>query len=134
MQVFLSYAEPDESFARKVAAGLEKEGLKVWYDRREILPGQNWAESVAKALRESRAMVVLLTRAALRSSSVQRDIDYALGDQTFSHRLIPVIVGSPKDLPSEDIPWILKKLKPITLSEPGNPDKGIREIADALKS
>ena len=134
MQVFISYAETDEPVAKKVAAGLEKEGLKVWYDRREILPGQNWAESVAKALKESRAMVVLLTPASLRSSFVRREIDYALGDQTFSHRLIPVIVGSPEDLPKRDIPWILQSLKMINLPDRGNPDKKIKEIADALKA
>src|SRR2546423_807794 len=134
MQVFISYAETDEPVAKKVAAGLEKEGLKVWYDRREILPGQNWAESVAKALKESRAMVVLLTPASLRSSFVRREIDYALGDQTFSHRLIPVIVGSPEDLPKRDIPWILQTLKMINLPDRGNPDKKIKEIADALKA
>src|SRR5947209_19719904 len=111
MPVFISYAETDEPVAKKVAAGLEKEGLKVWYDRREILPGQNWAESVSKALKESRAMVVLLTPASLRSTFVRREIDYALGDQTFSHRLIPVIVS--EELPEREIPWILQSLKTV---------------------
>jgi hypothetical protein len=134
MQVFISYAESDEPVAKKVAAGLEKEGLKVWYNRREILPGHNWAESVAKALKESRAMVVLLTPAALRSSWVRHEIDYALGDQTFSHRLIPVIVGPPENLPQKDIPWILQSLKMVNLPERGNPEKKIKEIADALKT
>jgi hypothetical protein len=136
MQVFISYAESDEPVAKKVAAGLEKEGLKVWYDRREILPGQNWAESISKALKESRAMVVLLTPAALRSSSVRREIEYALGDQTFKNRLVPVIVGSPGNLPKREIPWILQSetFKTVNLPERGNPDKEIKEIADALKA
>jgi hypothetical protein len=138
MQVFLSYAEPDEPIAKKVAAGLEKEGLKVWYDRREILPGQNWAESVSKALKESRAMVVLLTPDSLRSTFVRREIDYALGDQTFSHRLIPVIVS--EELPENDIPWIkeipwiLQSLKTVNLPKRGNFDKEIKKIAEALKA
>jgi hypothetical protein len=134
MQVFISYAESDEPVAKKVAAGLEKEGLKVWYDRREILPGQNWAESVSKALKESRAMVVLLTPAALRSSWVRREIDYALGDQTFSHRLVPVIVGPPENLPKKDFPWILQSFKTFNLPERGNQEREIKEIADALKA
>lgn len=132
MQVFISYAESDEPIAKKVAAGLEREGLKVWYDRREILPGQNWAESVSKALKESRAMVVLLTPASLRSTFVRREIDYALGDQTFSHRLIPVIVS--EELPEKEIPWILQSLKTVNLPKRGNFDKEIKEIADALKA
>lgn len=131
MQVFISYAECDESVAKKIAAGLEKEGLKVWLDSR-ILPGQNWAELVSKALKESSAMVVLLTPASIRSSFVQREIDYALGDQTFRHRLIPVIVS--EELPEKDIPWILQSLKTINLPKRGNFDKEIKKIADALKA
>src|SRR6266446_4448135 len=77
MQVFISYADPDESIAKRVADGLEKENFKVWYDA-ELLPGQDWASAVSKALRESKAMVVLLTPAALRSTRVQREIQYAL--------------------------------------------------------
>ena len=131
MQVFISYAEPDESIAKRVAAGLEKENFKVWYDA-ELLPGQDWAGAVSKALRESKAMVVLLTPAALRSTRVQREIQYALGDETYSHRLIPVIVGPPEKLPKKDIPWILQSMQILHLSERGNLDKEIRKIAEML--
>ena len=117
MQVFISYAEPDESIAKRVARGLEKENLKVWYDA-ELLPGQDWAGEVSKALRESRAMVVLLTAAALRSTRVQREIQYALGDESYSHRLIPVIVGPPEKLPEKDIPWILQSLQVVVFLDP----------------
>jgi hypothetical protein len=133
MQVFLSYAEQDESVARRVAAGLEKENLKVWDDRK-ILPGTNWADEIAKALKESKAMIVLLTPASLRSQRVRREIEYALGDETYSHRLVPVIVGPPEKLPKKDIPWILHSLKIVNLPERGNPDKEIKEIANALKA
>lgn len=133
MQVFISYAEADEAIAKKVAAGLEKEQFKVWYDKR-ILPGHNRADEVGKALRESRAMVVLLTPAAVRSQRVRREIEYALGNETYSHRLIPVVVGSPEELPKKDIPWILQRLQMVNLTERGGSDKGIKEIAAVLKA
>ena len=131
MQVFISYAEPDESIAKRVADGLEKENFKVWYDA-ELLPGEDWAAAVSKALRESKAMVVLLTSASLRSTRVQREIQYALGDETYSHRLIPVIVGPPEKLPKKDIPWILQSMQMLHLPERGNFDKEIRKIAETL--
>ena len=68
MKVFISHAYTDEPFVRKVAAGLEKVGLEVWDATREILPGDNWAAKVARALEESEAMVVLFTPDALRSN------------------------------------------------------------------
>lgn len=132
MQVFLSYAESDEPLAEKVAEGLKDAGLNVWYDRREIMPGENWAAKIAKALRESRAMVVLLTPAALRSKQVRRSIQYALGEEAYSHRVIPVLVGPAEKLPEKDIPWILQSFRTINLPERGRQDKGIRQIAQAL--
>jgi hypothetical protein len=133
MQVFISHAAADESIAKKIATVLERENFKVWYDQR-ILPGQNWADEIGKALRTSRAMVVLLTPAALSSERVIREIQYALGDETYSHRLIPVIVGSPEKLPKKDIPWILQSLQMITLPERGGSDKEIKRIAEVLKA
>lgn len=133
MQVFISHAAADEVIAKKVATVLEKEKFKVWYDSR-ILPGQNWADETAKALRNSRAMVVLLTPAALTSDRVRREIQYALGEETYSHRLIPVIVGSPEKLPKKQIPWILQSLQMVTLPERGGTDEEIKRIADVLKA
>ncbi|MFQ5639797.1 MAG: toll/interleukin-1 receptor domain-containing protein [bacterium] len=131
MKVFISYTQSDEKLARKVAASLEQAGLDVWDDR-EILPGDNWADKIAQALRESDAMVVLLTPEALRSSWVSRDIEYALGEKGYSKRLIPVLVGPPKKISKENIPWILRHLQLIMLAEPDKEEEGIRQIAQAL--
>ncbi|MBV8858793.1 MAG: toll/interleukin-1 receptor domain-containing protein [Acidobacteria bacterium] len=133
MQVFLSYAESDKSLAKKVTEGLEEAGLKVWYDDREILPGENWADKVGRALRESKAMIVLLTPAALRSPNVRRNIEYALGERTYSHRLIPVIVGPPEKLPQDDIPWILRSFQVFNLPERGRQEEKFKQIAQTLR-
>ena len=58
---------------------------------------------VARALEESQAMVVLLTRNAVNSSHVKREMAYALGEKRFSNRLIPVFVGDRAGLPTHDI-------------------------------
>ena len=78
MKVFISHSSEDEALASKVVSYLEQAGLDVWYDGREIMPGDNWADKVAQGLRESEAMVVLVTPSALESNSLRRDIDYAL--------------------------------------------------------
>lgn len=132
MKVFISHAHTDEPLVKKVAAALEDAGLEVWDDTREIMPGDNWANKVAQALQESEAMVVLLTPDALRSNWVRRDIEYALGEQGYRKRLIPVLVGDPENLPPEDVPWILRHLRIIKLAEHAKEDEGIRQIAQAL--
>lgn len=120
------------TLARKVASGLKASGFDVWDDTK-ILPGQNWAEEIAQALRECEAMVVLVTPDALASQWVEAEISYGLGQPSYSHRLIPVFVGSPEQIPEEKIPWILRRLKGIVLPEPGKDEEGIAQIALALK-
>lgn len=133
MKVFISYSRKDEALADKVAAILEEAGLDAWYDKREIMPGENWAEKIAKGLKESDAMVVLLTPNALESDSVRLDIDFALSENAYNKRLIPVIVGEQAELPALKIPWIFKHLKTVRLPEHGRNKEQLKQIATALK-
>ena len=132
MKVFISHAYTDDPFVRKVVAGLEEVGLEVWDATREILPGDNWADKVARALKESEAMVVLLTPDALRSNWVSWEIQYALGEQSYRNRLISVIVGDSEELPKENVPWILRRLQMIDMSEYDEEEEGINQIAQTL--
>ena len=105
----------------------------MWNSELEILPGDNWAEKIAQALKESDAMVVLLTPEGLNSSAVRREIDYALSRKTFSGRLIPVLVEP--NGPPDKVPWILRHLNLINLSVSGKEeDEGIKKIAEALQA
>ena len=132
MKVFISHAYTDTPLVKKVVAGLERAGLEVWDATREILPGDNWADKVARALKESEAMVVLLTPDALRSSWVRWEIQYALGEQIYRNRLIPVLVGDPEELPKEEVPWILRRLHMIDMGEYSDEEEGINQIAQTL--
>ena len=133
MQVFISYSDRDESLARKVTNGLKQAGFKVWYEGDEILPGENWADKIAKALRESDAMVVLLTHDALHSVRVRRDIEYALGAKKYKERLIPVMVGtSPDDFGTSYFPWVLWSSSMVSLPKTGKQERAIKQIANAL--
>ena len=131
MKVFISHAHTDEPLVKKVAAALEEAGLEVWDATREILFGDNWADKVAQALQESEAMVVLLTPDALRSNWVRWEVGYALGEQGYARRLIPVVVGDPDELPMENVPWILRRLHMIRLDQSPKEEE-IRRIPQAL--
>lgn len=69
MKVFISHAPTDAELARRVAGVLWAAGFQVW-DETQILPGDNWGEMLAEALRESDAMVVLLTPDSVRSQNM----------------------------------------------------------------
>jgi hypothetical protein len=104
MQVFLSYAAADREFAAGVARSLKKKGYHVWFADDRLYPGDNWSLAIGKALKESDAMVVLLSPESVRSEWVRRGIEYALSSQKYKGRLIPVLVR-----PTKDFPWILER-------------------------
>lgn len=132
MKVFISYASQDTLLARRISETLRASGLDVWDDT-EILPGENWAAQVAKALQESQAMVVLLTPASLVSTHVKHEISYALGNKDYNRRLIPVVVGSPEELPKKKIPWILNQLSMVYLKMDGQDEESLKRIAQVIK-
>ncbi|MEK6300912.1 MAG: toll/interleukin-1 receptor domain-containing protein [Acidobacteriota bacterium] len=133
MKVFINYSRKDQALADKVVAALEDAGLDAWYDKREIMPGENWARKISKGLKESDAMVVLLTPDALESDFVRANIDFALSESAYDRRLIPVLVGEPGDILARNIPWIFKHLKTMKLSEHGRNEEQLKQIAQVLK-
>ena len=133
MKVFISHSSNDKDVVSWIADVLKESGMDVWVDTREILPGDNWAEKIAKALEESQAMVVLLTPDTLNSKWMSWDIQYALGKKAYNKRIIPVIIGDPEDVPKQDIPWILRRLKMIYLPEQEKNEASIKQIAEAIK-
>ncbi|MBM4024149.1 MAG: toll/interleukin-1 receptor domain-containing protein [Planctomycetes bacterium] len=133
MQVFISYACEDRELAKRLSQWLEGAGFEVWLDENQILPGDNWAEKVAQALKESQAMVVLVSPAAMESKWVRHEIEYALGAKEYSGRLVPVFVGSPDRIPKDKLPWILRRLRGIELTDQAQ-EEDLREIAEVLST
>jgi hypothetical protein len=129
MKIFLSYDDRDEEFANDLAARLSDAGYDVWYSAKRILPGDNWALEVGKALEESDAMVDLLSPAALGSSRVRGDISFALGSLNYSDRLIPVQVAA---VAPESVPWILGRMRLIRYG-PRNQKKAVQQIIERLE-
>lgn len=134
MQVFISHAQTDEPLVGTISAVLKEAGLEVWEADSCLMPGDNFGHEVARALEESEAMVVLLTPEALHSPWVKREIEFALSGTRYRNRLIPVLVGDPQQLPENDIPWILQRLPQFNISEHGDDETEIKQIADAILS
>lgn len=134
MQVFISHSHSDSPLAARVSEALRKAGLDVWNHDLDVLPGDNWAAEVARALDESEAMVVLVTPDALRSPYVRSEIGFALGSKNYDNRLIPVAVGGREQLPTREIPWIVRQLPWVELANPESGDPEVEPIANAIRN
>jgi hypothetical protein len=126
MQAFLSHVASDEDFARALSTQLEKRGVSVWIAEQQILPGENVWFRTGEALRNSKALVVLLSPEATQSENIRREIEYALGDPNYEGRVFPVLVR-----PTQDVPWILRKFKIFNAKQ--GPSKISAAVADALR-
>jgi hypothetical protein len=132
MKVFLSYALSDADIARALAISLTQHGMDVFDDSVSVLPGDNWADVVAEALRESEAMVVLVSDASLQSKSVHQNISYAIVNEQYKGRLIPVLVG-PSDLSAHpDYPWVLHHLNYVRLVDPADYPVAFKRIVQII--
>jgi len=107
-RVFISAAASDAPLVRELATRLHAAGVDSWDATSHALPGANVSADLGRALDDAEALIVLISPAAMKSRMVRHDIQFALGQERFKDRLIPVLV---KQTPSDEIPWILRTLQ-----------------------
>jgi len=60
--VFLCHSSKDKAIIRLFARNLEEEGVRVWYDEAEILPGDNLINKIVEGLNKSLFVLVFISR------------------------------------------------------------------------
>jgi tetratricopeptide (TPR) repeat protein len=76
--LFISHSTKDDAFARELQQALSYHGVVVWIDSRDLLPGGLLAPDIRKAIDEAAAFAVVVSRAALQSRWVGKEISYAM--------------------------------------------------------
>lgn len=124
--VFLSYAQADESLARQLAEALREQGLSVWVDEENLQPGAEWASAIQSAIERSKNVVVLLSENSSKSEWVRREAAIALAG---TKRVVPVFLSK-----HADIPFIMQHLQGVDLSDPERFGSVLKRLVRALKS
>lgn len=75
--VFISHSSADRDVAGKLCEALERRGFGCWLAARDIGPGENFQESIVKAIRSVRAMVLVFTGNANNSSEIKKELALA---------------------------------------------------------
>ena len=74
-KIFVSYSRADGGdFADHIQEHYEKDGHQVFVDFSDIKPGEDWSESIRNSIAESDIVVVIVTRSALKSSEVEKEV------------------------------------------------------------
>jgi hypothetical protein len=90
--VFISYASEDgDTIARPLAAGLQRYGLRVWFDECELHVGDHLAESINRGLANSSYGVVVLSPNFLSKKWPQRELAALMSlEEVERKRILPV--------------------------------------------
>ena len=132
--VFLSHAQDDAELASVVAQRLRRAGWEVWSAGDALVPGERWASSVYRALREADVVVLLLTKRASESTAVQMESAAAIAAAEFSSdkHVVPVLLdaevrpsgvlasyqwlslaSAPPEIVASEVAESLRRLRPV---------------------
>jgi hypothetical protein len=84
-EIFISYKREDQATARKLADALESQGWSVWWDPK-LRAGERFNDVIEKALKESKAVVVMWSKRSVESVYVKDEATYALNRD----KIVPV--------------------------------------------
>jgi hypothetical protein len=62
LRIFLLHARSDEEAVARLHNRLVKAGADVWWDRKNLLPGQNWQAEIHQAIYSSDVVIVCLSK------------------------------------------------------------------------
>lgn len=79
--VFISYSSSDKAVADQICASLEGSGTACWIAPRDIPAGADYPAAILDGLRRSRAVVVIVSAAAVASPHVLTEIGHAFSNK-----------------------------------------------------
>jgi TIR domain/Pentapeptide repeats (8 copies) len=74
---FLSYSSKDRPFAEQLYGSLQEAGVRVFWDRFDVLPGESLRDQIIEAIHAHDRLVVVLSDHALASDWVRQEIELA---------------------------------------------------------
>jgi formylglycine-generating enzyme required for sulfatase activity len=126
MKIFLSYSSKDRALAEPIYLGLRAQGHKVFFDRTDLPPGEEYDNRIRQAIEGSHLFVFLASPESLEPGSYTLT-ELSIAQKTWEHpggRLLPVVLRS---IGLDRLPPYLKS---VTLLEPeGNVPAA---VADAV--
>jgi TIR domain len=123
-KAFLAYPHKERALAEQVAAALAAEGISVWFDEQQINPGDEIASALREGINSASAVVLILGSQTYGDSWARKEAALALSK---GKRVVPI-------LPHKDaeVPYILRHLSYLDLSDETSRGEGLRRLARTL--
>lgn len=124
--VFISYSHRDEAWVKEFASALNDAGANAWSEY-ELEPGERWRERTETALRESSALVLVLSPENVDSPSTFFELGAAVADDK---KIIPVIN---QEIDLERAPTLLRQYRALREQSPEKAGKRVAEVLGESK-
>ena len=108
----LSHNSRDKRAIEQLAVRLRDEGLEVWFDEWNLVPGEPWQSAIERALATSRSVAVFVGGDGIRPWH-ELELRVALNRQVREgrgFRVIPVLLPEATVAPSAHLPAFLEQL------------------------
>lgn len=94
--VFISYSQKDIDFVNTFAALLQRFGLNVWKDSKDIPIGGNIPKGIYEGIKNSSHFCCIISKSSIQSAWVEEELSYAkmrqLNDRTL--QIVPILIDS----------------------------------------
>ena len=107
-EVFISHAHQDRRFVAKLIKLLQRHRIEYWYSPKHIVGAQQWHDEIGKALTRCDWFLLVLSPYAVKSKWVGHEYVYALDDERYAGRIVPVLY---KECKWKKLSWTLKGLQ-----------------------
>lgn len=78
-RIFISYAREGQSIAEKLYDDLKDKGYKPWLDKHDLLPGENWEDTIRDEIEKSNCFLVLLSNNSIsKRGYIQKELRTAI--------------------------------------------------------
>jgi TIR domain len=130
LRVFISHASSNKPFAESVATALRTRAISPWIDKEQTLVGDDVLEKLGEGLRTMDLLVFIVSKKALRSRWVDRELKFAARREIEEKKILilPFIIDSSL---TSDLPWYLHHLRAERVYAD---DRGVATIAESVNA
>jgi hypothetical protein len=126
MPVFISYSHKDKGFVDELAANLVLERHNVWLDRWELNVGDSIIDRIQRALTESSAMLVILSKNSVESEWCKKELNAGIIRELDEKKVIVL----PCVIDDCEVPLFLREKMRANFND--DPDAAFTQVNDAL--
>jgi hypothetical protein len=107
-EVFISHSSKNAIFIGRLTDVLAKHGVKSFVSKTNIRGAQQWHDEIGTALRRCDWFLLVLSPQSVRSAWVKHELIYALQENRYKGRIIPVLY---KNCDQDALSWTLSAIE-----------------------